>query len=68
MPVCDLDYEEDSNSDSDMNIVMTSKGGFVELQGTAEGAPFSEEELHTLIGLAKNAINELFQHQREALQ
>lgn len=68
VPVCDLDYQEDSNSDVDMNIVMTSMDKFIEVQGTAEGNPFSQDELNTLIGLAKNAIHQLFQIQREVFE
>jgi ribonuclease PH len=65
--VLDLDYIEDSGCDTDMNIVMTGSGGFVELQGTAEGAPFSRSEMDTLVGLAQKGITELFALQREAL-
>ena len=66
-PVLDLDYAEDSNCDTDMNVVMTGSGGFVELQATAEGAPFSRAEMDTLVGLAERGINELFAVQRAAL-
>ena len=59
MPMLDLDYSEDSNCDTDMNVVMTGKGGFVEIQGTAEGVPFSMEELNALLDLAKKGIREL---------
>jgi ribonuclease PH/non-canonical purine NTP pyrophosphatase (RdgB/HAM1 family) len=52
VPVLDLDYAEDSGCDTDMNVVMTGRGGFVELQGTAEGAPFTREEMDALVGLA----------------
>ena len=58
-PMLDLDYSEDSNCDTDMNVVMTGKGGFVEIQGTAEGVPFSMEELNALLDLAKKGIREL---------
>ncbi|HSG19923.1 MAG TPA: ribonuclease PH, partial [Burkholderiaceae bacterium] len=51
-PVLDLDYAEDSNCDTDMNVAMTSAGGFVEVQGTAEGAPFDRNQLDALLGLA----------------
>ena len=52
-PVLDLDYAEDSACDTDMNVVMTGSGGLVEVQGTAEGAPFSREELDAMLGLAR---------------
>lgn len=58
-PVLDLDYLEDSDAETDANFVMTGKGGIVEIQGTAEGEPFSEEELMALMGLAKKGISEL---------
>lgn len=57
--VLDLDYEEDSEAETDANFVMTGSGGIVEIQGTGEGAPFSEEEFAQLIGLAKKGIGEL---------
>lgn len=66
-PVLDLNYVEDSSSDTDMNVVMTSLGGFVEIQGTAEGEPFSPEELTQLIALATRGNAELARAQREAL-
>ncbi|HEY5930853.1 MAG TPA: ribonuclease PH, partial [Burkholderiales bacterium] len=53
VPVLDLDYPEDSSCDTDMNVVMTGKGGMVEVQGTAEGAPFSRKELDALLALAE---------------
>ncbi len=59
VPLLDLDYNEDSNCDTDMNVVMTGKGGFVEIQGTAEGAPFSTGELAGLLALAQKGIGEL---------
>jgi ribonuclease PH len=65
--VLDLDYAEDAACDTDMNVVMTGAGGFVELQGTAEGAPFSREEMDELVELAKLGILELFELQRAAL-
>lgn len=65
MPVCDLDYEEDHLCDTDMNVVMTSENKFVEVQGTAEGDPFDEETLGTLIQLAKNGIKELMKVQNQ---
>ena len=58
-PVLDLDYDEDSEAETDANFVMTGSGGIVEIQGTAEGEPFSEEEFAALIGLAKKGIGEL---------
>jgi len=66
-PVLDLDYAEDSGCDTDMNVVMTGAGGFVELQGTAEGAPFSQKELDALVELAARGIRELIGHQKTAL-
>ncbi|KZL19479.1 Ribonuclease PH [Pseudovibrio axinellae] len=63
-PVADLDYIEDSSADTDANFVMTGKGGIVEIQGTAEGEPFSEEELGQLMGLAKQSINKLVELQK----
>jgi ribonuclease PH len=65
--VLDLDYAEDSACDTDMNVVMTASGGFVEMQGTAEGAPFSRTEADALLTLAQNGIAELVAHQRRAL-
>ena len=67
MPVLDLDYAEDSNCDTDMNVVMTGAGGFVEVQGTAEGAPFSRKELDALLALADKGIRELVGLQKQAL-
>jgi ribonuclease PH len=67
MPVLDLDYAEDANCDTDMNVVMNDGGGFIELQGTAEGHAFRREELDSLLGLAQKGINELFEMQRRAL-
>ena len=58
-PVLDLDYDEDSEAETDANFVMTGSGGIVEIQGTAEGEPFSEAEFSALIGLAKKGIGEL---------
>ena len=66
-PVLDLDYAEDSACGSDVNVVMTGAGGFVEVQGTAEGAPFSRAELDSLLGLAQRGIAELIAHQRRTL-
>ena len=64
VPVCDLPYPEDSTADVDMNVVMTSEGDFVELQGTAEGAAFGRPVLDELLGLAEDGIAELIGHQR----
>ncbi len=66
-PVIDLDYLEDSAAETDANFVMTGSGGIVEIQGTAEGKPFSEEEFSALLVLAKNGIAELVQLQKQAL-
>ena len=65
-PVLDLDYAEDSSAQTDMNIVMNSHGGFIEVQGTAEAAPFSEDELSSMLGLARKGINDIFTLQRDA--
>jgi len=65
--VLDLDYAEDSSSDTDMNIVMTGAGGFVEVQGTAEGTPFSREQFDALLALAQAGIRRLLDAQRAAL-
>jgi len=67
MPVLDLDYAEDSNCDTDMNVVMNDGGGFIELQGTAEGHAFRREELDALLALAQKGIGELIEAQRAAL-
>ena len=66
-PLLDLDYDEDAGCDTDMNVVMTGAGGFVELQGTAEGAPFTREEFDALLELAKDGIGRLHAAQRAAL-
>ncbi len=66
-PVLDLDYMEDSDADTDANFVITGKGGICEIQGTAEGVPFSEEEFSALLGLAKKGIADLHVMQRAAL-
>ena len=67
VPVLDLDYPEDSAADTDMNVIMTDKGGFIEIQGTAEGAPFEQEELDGMLKLAKLGIGQLFEAQKAAL-
>lgn len=66
-PVSDLDYPEDSNCETDMNIVMNDQGGFIEIQGTAEGKAFSEEELQAMLALGKDAIAHLVERQKTAL-
>ena len=67
VPVLDLDYDEDSNAETDANFVLTGAGGLVEIQGTAEGAPFSEEQLGQLLKLARKGIGELVDLQKKAL-
>jgi len=67
VPVLDLDYPEDSACDTDMNVVMTGSGGMVELQGTAEGAPFTRAELDALLVLAEQGIGEIVAAQKAAL-
>ena len=67
VPVLDLDYAEDSNAETDMNVVMNSDGGFIEVQGTAEGAPFTHDQLDKMLALAKNGIKELLHLQQDAL-
>ncbi|OQP84963.1 ribonuclease PH [Rhizobium rhizosphaerae] len=66
--VIDLDYLEDSTAETDANFVMTGSGGIVEIQGTAEGTPFSEEQFSALMGLAKSGIGELVALQKAALE
>jgi ribonuclease PH len=66
-PVLDLPYVEDSRAEVDMNVAMTAAGGFVELQGTAEGKPFDRAQLDILLALADGGIRELFEAQRAAL-
>ncbi len=65
-PVLDLDYLEDSSAETDMNIVMNNLGGFIEIQGTAEAAAFSEQELTGMIGLARKGIEQIFEIQKDA--
>ncbi|HSS27688.1 MAG TPA: ribonuclease PH [Usitatibacter sp.] len=67
-PVLDLDYAEDSSCDTDMNVVMTGRGGIVEIQGTAEREPFSREEMDRLLSLAGSGISQLVALQRKALE
>lgn len=66
-PVLDLDYIEDSDCGTDMNVVMTGNGGFVEIQGTAEGEPFARETMNQMLDLAAKGITELAQLQAQAL-
>jgi len=67
VPVLDLDYAEDSGCETDMNVVITGSGGFVEIQGTAEGKPFSTAQMSALVALAKQGIAELIAKQKAAL-
>ena len=67
-PMLDLCYVEDSSAEVDMNLVMTGKGGIVEVQGTAEGKPFSKSELGKLLALGEKGIKTLIKKQREALK
>lgn len=66
-PVCDLEYLEDSEADTDMNVVMTDQGQMIEVQGTAEAAPFSHAELMAMIELAENGIEGIIDIQKAAL-
>ena len=66
-PVLDLDYPEDSGCDTDMNVVMTGSGGLVEVQGTAEGEPFSRSQMNTLLDLAEAGIAQLVSAQKAAI-
>lgn len=68
VPLLDLDYAEDSQAETDMNVVMNDDGGFIELQGTAEGKPFTLAETTVLLAYAKQGITALLQLQREALR
>lgn len=65
--VLDLDYPEDSDAETDMNVVMTESGGFIEVQGTAEGAPYTQDELNAMLTLARKGIDELVVLQKQAL-
>ena len=65
--VLDLDYDEDSSAETDMNVVMNDQGGFIEIQGTAEGHPFSMDELNNMLGLASKGIKQLFELQSKSL-
>ena len=66
-PVLDLDYAEDSNAETDMNVVMNDAGAFIEVQGTAEGHPFTPDELNSMTALAQHGIEQLIAKQKEAL-
>lgn len=66
--IVDLDYKEDANAETDMNVVMMENGGFIELQGTAEKAAFSQEDLTQMLALAEPSIRHLIQLQREAVK
>ncbi|MGM0593683.1 MAG: ribonuclease PH [Pseudomonadota bacterium] len=66
--VLDLDYAEDANAETDMNVVMNDGGAFIEVQGTAEGHAFRREEMDAMLDLAEKGIAELIEHQREALK
>lgn len=66
-PVLDLDYAEDSKAETDMNVIMTDAGGFVEVQGTAEGQTFTQEELNAMLALASKGIKEICEIQQAAL-
>ena len=65
--VLDLDYPEDSAAETDLNVVMTSAGGFIEVQGTAEGAPFQPEDFNAMLALAQKGMNDIFELQQAAL-
>ena len=68
VPMLDLCYEEDSNAEVDMNVVMTESGKLVEVQGTTEGEPFSRARLNELIDLAEHGLKQVFAMQREAVE
>jgi ribonuclease PH len=68
VPVLDLDYAEDSNAETDMNVVMDENGQFIEIQGTAEGKTFSMDEMMAMTELAKTGIAEIVSHQKQALE
>ena len=67
-PVLDLDYSEDSQCDTDMNVVMTDSAGLIEVQGTAEGAPFTRSEMDAMLDLAQTGIAQLIAAQKAALK
>ena len=66
-PICDLEYVEDAAAETDMNVVMTETGKFIEIQGTAEGEPFSHEEMLAMLALAKDGIEQIIEEQKKAL-
>jgi ribonuclease PH len=68
VPVLDLDYKEDSDAETDMNVVMNDAGAFIEIQGTAEGHAFRRSELDAMLALAEGGIKDLLEHQRQALE
>jgi ribonuclease PH len=68
MPVLDLDYSEDSTAETDMNVVMTAKGGFIEIQGTGEDGEFSMEDLNAMVSLAQEGIGHLLKAQQTSLR
>lgn len=67
VPVLDLDYPEDSNAETDMNVIMNDTGGFIEVQGTAEGAAFTDEQMAGMLTVARKGITEIMEAQREVL-
>ena len=67
-PVLDLDYAEDSNAETDMNVVMNEAGGYIEIQGTAEGHAFREQELQSMLSLARKGIGEIVEAQLVSLK
>lgn len=67
-PVLDLDYAEDSNAETDMNVVMNNENGFIEVQGTAEGHPYNKDELNSMLTLAEKGITELLAAQKSAIE
>jgi ribonuclease PH len=68
IPVLDLDYAEDSKAETDMNVVMNEQGGFIEVQGTAEGSAYTRDQLDAMLDLARGGIERLVQIQRQALE
>lgn len=68
IPILDLDYAEDSNAETDMNVVMNNTNGFIEVQGTAEGHAYTRDELNAMLDLAEHGINNLFKAQTAALE
>lgn len=68
LPVLDLDYPEDSACDTDLNVVMNDEGGFIEIQGTAEGQAFTREEMDAMLTLAQDGIKEIIAKQKRALE